>query len=81
MRLRAVIELAASDDGPVKGERIAQAQEIPLKFENILGDLRYAGIVRQPARRRGPAGEPNARALPPDIPGPATNLWRARQRR
>ena len=35
--LRAVIELAASADGPVKGERIAQAQEIPLKFlENIL---------------------------------------------
>jgi Rrf2 family protein len=46
--LRAVIELAtASDGGPVKGERIAQAQEIPLKFlENILGDLRHAGIVR-----------------------------------
>jgi Rrf2 family protein len=45
--LRATIELAASGDGPVKGERIAQAQEIPLKFlENILGDLRHAGIVR-----------------------------------
>jgi Rrf2 family protein len=45
--LRAVIELAALADGPVKGERIAQAQEIPLKFlENILGDLRHAGIVR-----------------------------------
>jgi Rrf2 family protein len=45
--LRAVIELAATGDGPVKGERIAQAQEIPLKFlENILGDLRQAGIVR-----------------------------------
>jgi Rrf2 family protein len=45
--LRAVIELAATGDSPVKGERIAQAQEIPLKFlENILGDLRHAGIVR-----------------------------------
>src|SRR5438067_5352860 len=45
--VRAMIELAASDDGPVKGERIAQAQEIPLKFlENILGDLRHAGLVR-----------------------------------
>ena len=44
--LRAVIELAAATDGPVKGERIAQSQEIPLKFlENILGDLRQAGIV------------------------------------
>ena len=46
--LRAVVELAViGGHGPVKGERIAQAQEIPLKFlENILGDLRHAGIVR-----------------------------------
>jgi Rrf2 family protein len=45
--LRAVIELAAAGAGPVKGERIAQAQEIPLKFlENILLELRHAGIVR-----------------------------------
>ena len=45
--LRAVIELAAIANGPVKGERIAQAQEIPLKFlQNILGDLRRAGLVR-----------------------------------
>jgi Rrf2 family protein len=52
--LRAVIELAASGDGPVKGERIAQAQEIPLKFlENILGDLRHAGIVHS---QRGVVG-------------------------
>jgi Rrf2 family protein len=52
--LRATIELAAADDGPVKGERIAQAQEIPLKFlENILGDLRHAGIVRS---QRGAEG-------------------------
>ena len=52
--LRAVIELAAAGEGPVKGERIAQAQEIPLKFlENILGDLRHAGIVRS---QRGAEG-------------------------
>ncbi len=45
--LRATIELAAAGDGPVKGERIAQAQGIPVKFlENILSDLRHAGIVR-----------------------------------
>src|SRR3954451_9202791 len=45
--LRAVIELAASADGAVTGERIGAAEEIPLKFlENILGDLRHAGIVR-----------------------------------
>jgi Rrf2 family protein len=46
--LRACVELAAVQcDGAVKGERIAQAQEVPLKFlENILGDLRHAGLVR-----------------------------------
>jgi Rrf2 family protein len=45
--VRALLELAAANDGPVKGERIAQAQEIPLKFlENILIDLRHANIVR-----------------------------------
>ena len=52
--LRAVIELAASADGPVKGERIAQAQEIPLKFlENIMTDLRQGGLVRS---QRGAEG-------------------------
>jgi Rrf2 family protein len=46
--LRAAVELAAAqgDDQPVKGEQIATAQHIPLRFlENILGDLRNAGIV------------------------------------
>jgi Rrf2 family protein len=45
--VRALLELAVADGGPVKGERLAQAQAIPLKFlENILTDLRHAGIVR-----------------------------------
>ena len=46
--VRAAVELAgASGDKPVKAERIATAQEIPLNFlENILGELRHAGIVR-----------------------------------
>jgi Rrf2 family protein len=44
--VRAVLELATVDEGLVKGERIATAQSIPLKFlENILIDLRHAGIV------------------------------------
>ena len=30
--IRAAVELAAAGDGPVKGERIAQAQEIPPNF-------------------------------------------------
>ena len=45
--VRALLELAVAGEGPVKGERLAQAQQIPLKFlENILIDLRHAGIVR-----------------------------------
>src|SRR5512132_4291259 len=45
--VRALLELAQAGDGPIKGERVAQAQDIPLKFlENILIDLRHAGIVR-----------------------------------
>ncbi len=46
--VRAAVELAAaSDEKPVKAERIATAQDIPLNFlENILGELRHSGIVR-----------------------------------
>ena len=52
--VRAAVELAAASDGPVKGEQIARAQSIPIKFlENILVDLRQAGIVQS---RRGPEG-------------------------
>ncbi|MGA7435331.1 MAG: Rrf2 family transcriptional regulator, partial [Solirubrobacterales bacterium] len=48
--VRAAAELAASPDGPVKGERLADSQDIPLQFlEHILLDLKHAGIVR--ARR------------------------------
>ena len=52
--VRAVVELATADGGPVKGEQLAEAQGIPLKFlENILIELRQAGIVRS---QRGPDG-------------------------
>jgi Rrf2 family protein len=52
--VRAAAELAAADEGPVKGETLAQAQGIPLKFlENILGELRHAGLVRS---QRGAEG-------------------------
>ncbi|TMM02222.1 MAG: Rrf2 family transcriptional regulator, partial [Actinobacteria bacterium] len=46
--VRAAVELAAaSAEKPVKAEAIANAQGIPLNFlENILGELRHAGIVR-----------------------------------
>ena len=52
--VRAAIELAAAGEGPIKGERLATAQEIPLKFlENILLDMKQAGVVRS---QRGPEG-------------------------
>jgi Rrf2 family protein len=45
--LRAALELAAAGEAPVKGERIAHAQGIPLKFlENILLELRHQGLVQ-----------------------------------
>jgi Rrf2 family protein len=53
--LRAAVELAAlEDEWPVKGERLASGQAIPLRFmENILGELRQSGIV---ASKRGAEG-------------------------
>lgn len=52
--LRALLELAAAPPGPVKGERLAKAQDIPPKFlENILTELRHAEIV---ASQRGVDG-------------------------
>jgi Rrf2 family protein len=45
--VRAAAELAAAGEGPTKGESLATAQGIPLKFlENILGELKHAGLVR-----------------------------------
>jgi Rrf2 family protein len=52
--VRAAIELAAAEGQPIKGEVIADAQGIPLKFlENILGELKHTGIVNS---RRGAQG-------------------------
>jgi Rrf2 family protein len=53
--VRATCELAArAGQGPVKGDVIAAAQGIPLKFlENILGELKHAGLVRS---QRGAEG-------------------------
>jgi Rrf2 family protein len=55
--LRAAAELAqATNEGaePVKGEYISESQGIPKKFmENILHDLKRAGLVRT---RRGASG-------------------------
>jgi len=63
--LRACAELAAAGDGPVKGDRIAQAQQIPLKFlENILLDLKHAGLVQS---QRGAEGGYWLSASPEEI--------------
>src|SRR5437764_15259663 len=79
--LRAVIELASAGDGPVKGERIAQAQEISLKFlENILGDLRQAGLVRSQRGAEGgywlarPAAEITLAEVIRAVEGPLANV-------
>ena len=80
--MRAAIELAGADEGrPTKGESIAQAQNIPVKFlENILGDLRHAGLVLS---RRGhdggywlakPAGEITVADIIRAVEGPLASV-------
>jgi Rrf2 family protein len=80
--VRATLELAAADEGePVKGEVIADAQDIPLQFlEHILLELKHARIVR--AKRGAKGGYWLAR--PPDditlanviraVEGPLANI-------
>jgi Rrf2 family protein len=52
--IRAAAELAAAAPGLLKGEQLAANQSIPLKFlENILSELRHAGLV---ASHRGADG-------------------------
>ncbi|MGE5280791.1 MAG: RrF2 family transcriptional regulator [Chloroflexota bacterium] len=53
--VRAAAELAAAASvEPIKGEKLADAQDIPLQFlEHILLELKHAGIVRA---RRGARG-------------------------
>ena len=63
--VRAMLELAVVEDGLLKGERIATAQGIPLKFlENILTDLRHAGLVHA---QRGAEGGYRLTRAPADI--------------
>jgi Rrf2 family protein len=52
--VRAAVELAGAGEEPVKGERLAEAQDIPLQFlEHILLELKHARLVRA---RRGARG-------------------------
>ena len=52
--VRAMAEMAAAPEGPMKGDTLARRQSVPPKFlENILADLRRAGLVRS---QRGSEG-------------------------
>jgi Rrf2 family cysteine metabolism transcriptional repressor len=64
--VRAVFELAKRQGfGPVKAAQIAEAQFIPVRFlENILGQLRLAGIVES---ARGKEGGYSLSRAPQDI--------------
>jgi Rrf2 family protein len=84
--VRAVAELAAVEGRrPLKADRIAQAQDIPLKFLlNILSELRHARIVQS---HRGPEGGFQLARAPADITlaeviraveGPLANVHDAR---
>jgi Rrf2 family protein len=79
--IRAMVELAAADEGPVKGERLAQAQAIPIKFlENILVDLRRAGLVQSQRGAEGgywlarPAAEINLAQVIRAVDGPLASV-------
>ena len=82
--VRAALELAAAGDEPVKGERLATAQDIPLQFlEHILLELKHARLIQ--ARRGARGGYWLAR--PPDevtvadviraVEGPLANIHEA----
>ena len=80
--VRAGAELAAaSGEGPVKGERIAQSQQIPLKFlENILLELKHAGLVQSQRGAEGgywlarPAEEISLADVIRAVEGPIANV-------
>ncbi len=80
--IRAAAELAANEGGgPLKGDQIAQAQGIPLKFlENILLELRHAGLVQSQRGERGgywlarPAAEITLAEVIRAVEGPLANV-------
>jgi Rrf2 family protein len=80
--LKAAAELAAAEGaGPVKGDQIARAQEIPPKFlENILLELRHAGLVQSQRGAEGgywlarPAAEITMADVIRAVEGPLANV-------
>lgn len=82
--IRAAAELASSDGDPVKGEQLAEAQDIPLQFlEQILLEMKKAGIVRTRRGARGgywlakPASEVNLAEIIRAVEGPIANVQSA----
>jgi Rrf2 family protein len=79
--IRAMLELAAAGEGPVKAERISTRQVIPVKFlENIMVDLRRGGLVRSQRGTDGgywlsrPAEEINLAQVIRAVDGPIANV-------
>lgn len=79
--LRALSELAAAGGGPVKGGQLAAAQGLPPKFlENILIELRHAGIVHSQRGAEGgyrlarPAERINLADILRAVDGPLANV-------
>ena len=80
--VRAALELAASPDGkPVKGTKLAEAQDIPLQFlEHILLDLKHVGLIKTKRGARGgywlaePAAEVTVADVIRAVEGPLANI-------
>lgn len=80
--VRATLELSVSPAGsPVKGPKLAAAQDIPLQFlEHILLDLKRAGIVRTKRGARGgywlaqPASAVTVADIIRAVEGPLANI-------
>ena len=79
--VRAAVEMAAAGDEPVKGEVMAEAQDIPLQFlEHILLELKHARLVRARRGARGgywlakPAEEITLANVIRAVEGPLANI-------
>ena len=79
--LRAALELAIANGGPLKREQIAQAQGIPTAFlQNILMELRHAELVEAQRGRDGgfrlarPAGEITVADVVRAVSGPLATI-------
>jgi Rrf2 family protein len=84
--IRATAELAVlGKDGPVKAQRIAEEEDIPLKFLlNILADLKRAHVVQALRGSKGgyrlarPAGDITLAEVIRAVEGPLANVHESR---